>query len=243
MGRMALGYGSEFHLLRWLGRHRRRFTELVCGTRWKNIEWLDFSFADEVIPDEELLGINFLKDEDLRKVEREFFDGEFAWPNVPDRHLMNWDAVGIADDGTYVLCEAKAHVEEIERKGCGAGVKSARKIRNALKLPITYFEASASVDDWLRSYYQMANRLYVVALLAQCGIKAVFSNILFIGDHFPGRGKVSCPENADGWRDILDDEYCTLGLNIDNQIVRNHVLEVFVPVMEHKGRTNERGCV
>lgn len=240
MGKMALGYGSEFHLLRWLGRHRTRFTELVCGTRWKNIEWLDFSSADEVIPDEELLGINFLKGEDFKKVEREFFNGEFAWPRVADRHLMNWDAVGIADDGTYVLCEAKAHVEEIERKRCGAGEKSARKIRKALKLPITHFGSSASVDDWFNSYYQMANRLYTIALLERCGIKAALAYILFIGDCFPGKSRFVCPKEPSGWRDILDDEYCTLGLNTDNQIVRNHVLEVFVPVMEHKGSTNER---
>lgn len=232
MGKMALGYGSEFHLLRWLGRHRTRFTELVCGDRWKNIEWLDFSFVDEVIPDEELLGFNFLKGEDFKKVEREFFNGEFAWPRVADRHLMNWDAVGIADDGTYVLCEAKAHVEEIERKGCGAGEKSAQKILKALELPIAFFGASTSASEWFGSYYQLANRLYTVALLERCGIKAVFVYILFIGDCFPGEKRVDCPEDPSGWQGILNDEWRTLGLDPNSHLVKDRVLEVFVPVNE-----------
>ena len=236
MGKMALGYGSEFHLLRWPGRHRRRFTELVCGTRWKNIEWLDFSSADEVIPDEELLGINFLKGEDFKKVEREFFNGEFAWPRVADRHLMNWDAVGIADDGTYVLCEAKAHVEEIERKKCGAGEKSAGKIRKALKLPITYFGSSASVDNWFGSYYQLANRLNTIALLERCGIKAVLAYILFIGDCFPGKSRFVCPKDPSGWRGILDDEYLSLGLSANNPKVAGSILKMFVPVSESNHR-------
>jgi len=29
MGKMALGYGSEFHLLRWTGRHRNEFDKRV----------------------------------------------------------------------------------------------------------------------------------------------------------------------------------------------------------------------
>ena len=64
MGDMALGYGSEFHLLRWLGRHRGKFTELVCkaGQRgWSDIRWLDFEFADgRLVPDSELCGSDVL---------------------------------------------------------------------------------------------------------------------------------------------------------------------------------------
>ena len=68
MGDMALGYGSEFHLLRWLGRHRRLFTEKVCEAAnraakrgWKHIDWLDFGFADgRLVPDSELCGSEFL---------------------------------------------------------------------------------------------------------------------------------------------------------------------------------------
>jgi hypothetical protein len=46
MGRMGLGYGSEFHLLRYLGRHRRylnRAIEDKFGGRV--LDWLDFSFG------------------------------------------------------------------------------------------------------------------------------------------------------------------------------------------------------
>jgi len=62
MGQMALGYGSEFHLLRWLGRHRKEFDKrvnLLLGT--DKIYWLDFDFdSEKTIPDKEIIGLNFL---------------------------------------------------------------------------------------------------------------------------------------------------------------------------------------
>jgi len=235
-GGLRLGYGSEFHLLRWLGRHRDKLTELVCDKRkeWHSIRWLDFNFsAREKIPDQELQGIEFLNTEDnkdrnyYRVLEAFSNSQEKSWPSRGEK--MNWDLVGVADDGTYILCEAKAHTEEIKKHK--KTPKSARKINQAFELPKKMFEVDSNVD-WLHTYYQMANRLYMVALLESCGIKSVLLNILFTGDCFPDGQKVTCPKDQKGWSTILDDEYGCLGLDKTKKVVRDHVIELFLPVCE-----------
>jgi len=45
-GGFGNGYGSECHLLRYLGRHRDRLNAEVCReTGGSDVRWLDFPFA------------------------------------------------------------------------------------------------------------------------------------------------------------------------------------------------------
>lgn len=47
------GYGSEFHLLRWMGRHRGLFNQRVStavGRPGSVIKWMDFGFDGPVGP-------------------------------------------------------------------------------------------------------------------------------------------------------------------------------------------------
>ena len=62
MGKMALGYGSEFHLLRWTGRHRNKFDNKIKQLlNIDNVTWLDFDFSNNTDePDKELIGLSFL---------------------------------------------------------------------------------------------------------------------------------------------------------------------------------------
>ena len=96
---IGAGYGSEFHLMRYLARYRnrlnRRIEEKADG---HVIEWLDFvpGKSEEYnmrvpckpkLPDHELIGIEFLKDEYPRVVEK-------WWSFWPQRgNQQNWDAV------------------------------------------------------------------------------------------------------------------------------------------------------
>lgn len=251
MGDMALGYGSEFHLLRWLGRHRRLFTEKVCDVAnraakrgWKHIDWLDFEFADgRLVPDSELYGPEFLTigtdrgkwPKEWEKVHEELRNGPFKWPDVDSKYMMNWDVVGVADDGTYILGEAKAHIEEIGAT-CSATSENRTIINDALELPKgeDFFNAKEG-RDWLGKYYQLANRLYMVSLLERCGLKAVFLYILFTGDKFPGRAKEKCPQKMEGkggWREALTKEYDALGLDEESPYFQEHVIELELPVVD-----------
>ncbi len=232
MGRMGYGYGSEFHLLRWLGRHRARLNELINEqTGLKIVNWLDFGFdSNAKIPDSELKGLQFIKNEAKRKQIMADYCGDIiGWAKGSQVRHMNWDAVAETEDGAYVLCEAKAHVEELQQN-CGAKGKSLLRIQRALDFAKAHCKAPLEAD-WTNGHYQMANRLYVQALLEKNDIKAYQLCIYFTGDGFP-RGRYKCPKNQEEWRCFIKTEMEYLGLFSGNEFVKRHVREVFVPVCE-----------
>src|SRR5215469_2500424 len=116
---MGNGYGSEFHLLCYLGYHRQELNRAIeKETGGRVTEWLDFAFGSKGKRDREWQGVDFV--ESLPDVQAAWVK---FWPqtgNVP-----NWDAVGRleSDSGReYLLVEAKAHVEELQ-SSCGASKK------------------------------------------------------------------------------------------------------------------------
>lgn len=68
MGKMNANYGSELHLLRWLGRHRDAFNRKVYEATGLDVSrWLDFGFSTgDKTYDVELRGLFFY----LKKSER-----------------------------------------------------------------------------------------------------------------------------------------------------------------------------
>ena len=106
MGTIGYGYGSEWHLLRYLGYHRKLLTQKTLElTGGNSIEWLDFKFANHHVPlkeDREFVGLEFLSDDAVLERWRSF------WPQ--SGNAQNWDAVGKIDYGDrteWVLVEAK----------------------------------------------------------------------------------------------------------------------------------------
>lgn len=231
MGKLGYGYGSEFHLLRWMGRHRAEFDKRVCeALNVTDVKWFDFKFDPKrEIPDRELIGLEFIKEHPLVKDDQRFADAleEFkgSWPQRGNQ--MNWDAVGMAGD-TYILCEAKAHIGEIEREHKDDdSTRSAKDRIAAFKFAQKEIGVCGSANDWFHKFYQMANRLYMLALLKKCNIRAMLLNIYFCGDCFRGR---DCPKNAEEWRrKIIDEEYKTLGIT-GNPFVKERVKDLFLPV-------------
>jgi hypothetical protein len=219
MGKMGSGYGSEFHLLRYLGYHRHKLNrEMEQEIGGRVIEWLDFEFGGERKLDREWKGVDFVGSAvGVKSAWLEF------WPqsgNVP-----NWDAVGRLESESgveYLLVEAKAHVEEL-RSSCSAkkGKKEAgldetrdalkatnegglEKIMDAVKATIKANGFTADVEDWLRPYYQYANRLAHLHFLLQHNISARLLFIYFCGDNWNGKRlpngkKPQCPKDAQEW--------------------------------------------
>lgn len=66
MGKIGYGYGSEWHLLRYLGYHRAYFSEeIVHIVGGQAVEWLDFPFSSANAPlqdDREFVGLEFIAD-------------------------------------------------------------------------------------------------------------------------------------------------------------------------------------
>lgn len=221
MGQMALGYGSEFHLLRWMGRHRTEFDNRVKKVlNIDNIDWLDFDFnCKGTNLDKEIKGIDFvLSNSKLNN------DWKSEWPQTGNS--MNWDAIGYYSDenqeNCWILVEAKAHIAEIYSK-CNAGAKSMviiDKILNktACNLGLVYNKY------WLEKYYQQANRLYVYDLLRRNGIKAKLLNIYFIGD-MSNRSRKS-PQTQTGWDMPIAEKNKCFGVSKGNSYLYDMFLDV-----------------
>ncbi len=197
MGEMGYGYGSECHLLRWMGRHRNQFDQSVresvgCGDA--RLTWLDGKFKPGAMwPDAEWKGLDFLgESEQLQKHWRTF------WPS--GRGIHNWDAVGVVDAGAeqkeWLLVEAKGHADELI-SNCGAkDPASIQTIRSALAETKAYLNVPEAAD-WMSQYYQYANRLAALHFLHREGIKARLLFIYFVGDLI--RGDRNCPQDREGW--------------------------------------------
>jgi hypothetical protein len=217
MGKMGCGYGSEFHLLRYLGYHRTELNrEVEEKTGGRVLDWLDFEFDPKRKPaesDVELKGLAFLGQEGPT-IE--------AWKKFRPQtgNVQNWDAVGRLQTGSqieYLLVEAKGHVEEI-RSDCNAKERGGLpKIRDAFAETIKACCSDKTVDDWLSPYYQYANRLAALHFLLKHNVPARLIFIYFLGDQWPNgknsKGQpVTCPGDKQEWETALDDIHIHLGL-------------------------------
>lgn len=201
---MALGYGSEFHLLRWTGRHRSEFDRRIMKIlNVDNITWLDFEFSgDKNSPDRELVGLSFLKNEPNYNSILTTWKKE--WPQ--SGNSMNWDLVGFTTENetkTWILIEAKAHIGELDQ-ACGAiSAESIKKIERVLDTAASNNGIQILVDNlWTKKYYQLANRIYVLDLLKRSLINAKLINIYFVGDKISTNRK--SPQNEQSWQPEVD---------------------------------------
>ncbi len=229
MAKIGYGYGSECHLLRWMGRHRRIFDGKVSGALGRPgepIEWLDFKFAPDLEwpekgwPDAELKGLEFLYDRGDLKSRWESF-----WPT--GRGIHNWDSVGWIGAGLdreLLLVEAKAHVAEME-SNCGAGTVSIQKIKKAFEKVKQGLDANPYAD-WTKVYYQAANRIATLYFLEQEGIRTQLLFVYFCGDRFPGK---ECPSSEQEWKPAIEAQRLHLGLESEHHL-SDRIHELFLPV-------------
>lgn len=209
MGRMGNGYGSEFHLLRFMGRHRHYLDDLVLNlVRAKSIDWIDFPF-DKSTPskDAEWKGISFLKANS--RLERAWED---FWPT--GRGIHNWDAIAKLDFGSsseeWLLVEAKANLEEI-KSSCGARDGLA-KIKTAFA-DVKSALGVVSDRDWLSPYYQYCNRVAALHFLNANGVRSHLLFIYFCGDLWKRSGaQPTCPKTESDWQPALRDQAQHVGL-------------------------------
>jgi hypothetical protein len=218
--RLAIGYGSAWHLLRCLGWQRERFNALIASKFGaKNVRWLDFPGytrnqcypSSAPIRDGEWKRLDFMEDEQVREAYEGF------WPARGEQ--QNWDAIGgatIDRNEEWLLVEAKAHKAEIGFHGTTASEAGGRpQIRAAFRETLEALgygaaEASRRAEDWLNGCYQYANRLATLHFLMKQGIQARLIFLYFCGDK-RADGKAG-PANANEWQASLDMIYDNLGL-------------------------------
>lgn len=225
MAEMGDGYGSECHLLRYLGRHRSQFDKLVLATTGgQMIEWLDFPFdTARRWQDAEWKGLDFLP---------ENCPARSAWRNAwPQRgNPPNWDAVGkLTLDGSeeWLLVEAKANLEEL-RSSCQASDAGGRLQIDRTIAATKIFLGVQADRDWLNGYYQYCNRIAVLGFLVKNGVPTRLLNIYFVGDR--GDQRRTCPSAVEGWKSALETLKAHVGLPKGHPL--NHrVHELFIGVV------------
>lgn len=210
MGNIGNGYGSECHLLRWMGRHRKLFDEEVSKAlkiAGAPIEWVDFHFLPKAAcpdwPDAERKGLDFIINDSLQKEWRSFWPQKGTPPT--------WDAVGWIENAgnkELILVEAKAHIKELDTCCQAKPGESLSKIKKAFDETRNALNVSND-NDWTKGYYQTANRIAVLHFLCRENISAHLLFVYFIGDKFPDR---ICPENENEWKDALEGQDAYIGL-------------------------------
>lgn len=224
MAEIGDGYGSECHLLRFLGRHRdllnSRVAEVVGAS---SVDWLDVPFRpDKKWPDGEWKGLDFLADGDVLSAWRSW------WPT--SGNSLNWDAVArvrIAGVVEWLLVEAKANVQELV-SSCGAAEHGGRPL---IVGSLAAVKQSLGVDpgrDWLSGYYQFCNRIAALHFLNQHERPARLLFIYFTGDRSGPRR--TCPENAMGWTAALQAQREHVGLP-DGHGLESRIHKLFLPIV------------
>lgn len=224
MGEMGMGYGSECHLLRYLGRHRKALDSAVLRAMGVSgsVDWLDYPFErSKKWMDAEWKGLDFLQDQPSVQAAWRAF-----WPQGAGIH--NWDAVGWLLSGgrrDLVLVEAKGNIEEIS-SNCNAKEEGGLpKIREAMAFTRQALGILGE-PDWLRGTYQVANRLAVLAFLEAQGVQTRLVFIYFYGDCHPS---ASCPASIDEWESVLKRQAEQMGLQ-GKHAFSDRVHKVFLPV-------------
>jgi len=227
MSKIGNGYGSEWHLMRLLGRHRSYFDQFVLGaTVASEISWLDFPFSNR-IPwfDKEFKGLEFIRNHNVLTSWKSF------WPqtgNVP-----NWDAVGkirIGGHENWLLVEAKSYIGESKSNchskphgGLPTIIEAFEKTKQFLGTPL---EA-----DWIHEIYQYCNRLATLYFLHHQGISAHLLFVFFTGDTWPGK---NCPDTPQGWRKEIEQRDATAQLPLKHPF-KNLIHQLFLNVQGKGG--------
>lgn len=200
------GYGSEWHLLRFLGYHRNALDSgILHETGGQEIEWLGFPFKKKKFYDDEWKRLDFLEPEHPVRQEWSRY-----WPT--SGNAQNWDAVGrLQTDGQeeWLLVEAKAHIDE-PKSSCGAKESDGLPmIRSAFEVTKQHMGVDQS-KNWLSPFYQYANRLAALDFLLQHDVPARLVFIYFLGDKYHGK---TCPATAGEWMPALKESAAHLVLS------------------------------
>ena len=206
MAEMALGYGSEYQLLRFLGHHREELDVLVQNATgvFEPIRWLDYPYDNErKSGDGELIGVECFKNlPNYGEIQEEW---KKFWPQ--GGNSMNWDGIFIMG-GVWYFVEAKANEKEAFQE-CGAkSIDSRRQIDRAMEFTKEWLGVDNTINWRRTNCYQLANRLAFAAFCNKiCNVPA---RLLYVG--FLNGFRHYSVHSTDDWEAIWRHEYETLGV-------------------------------
>jgi len=229
MSKPGYGYGSEYHLLRYLGYHRGALKKWVDeATGGELINWLDFPFSasPQRFYHTAWHGISFLRDNEHYAGVHEAWRSYWPQTGTPP----SWDAVGIMNKAgrtSWILVDAKAQLDELSSE-CAARSRARPIIERALATTRESLEISPE-HDWLAPHYQFCNRVAILDFLLSHGVTVEVLFIYFTGDTVPRNAAIVCPQTAEEWQPALAAVHEQVGWP-GNGLLESHVHELFVPM-------------
>ncbi len=230
MSKIGHGYGSEWHLLRFLGYHRDILTTeiaLACGANSAKV--MDFGFAPNakiLFDDVEAKRVDFISIPEVQAGWKKYWPATGTPPT--------WDAVGnleYAHGTELMMIEAKAHVGELN-SSCGAkNPASLRTIKSAFASTAKVLTNGGNVTPaWMDEYYQLANRLAVLNFLTnvcQPPVPARLVLVYFYGQRGGNMNGRNCPQDQVQWKNVLSTMYKALDID-ERSTLWKRVHNVFV---------------
>lgn len=207
MAEMAIGYGSEFQLLRYLGHHRQALNQAIIDQlkiESGEIQWVDYPVnlkRDSM--DGEHKGVECFKnriDIDYQKIQEEW---KKFWPQ--SGNSQNWDGIFTIGNKWYFV-EAKAHLDEAHQKCQATSQQSIDQITKAFEKASG---ESVKARKWIKSdCYQLANRLAFIHFCKENNINAEIVYILFINGYRTNSQKNI--KDKQKWQELMEEEFNTL---------------------------------
>jgi hypothetical protein len=220
--------GSRLHIKNYVNKYPDYLNCLLFSS---NRSLRDFAAADPqwVSP--------LAEDDYCEYQDKEFLDklglSEY-WSELQDFWPKNgpvWDALATVqgkDDTTgVILLEAKSHIGELH-SGCGAEdpdskakiERSLRRVQEALGME--------QGTDWLKAYYQYANRIAHLHFLAEiANVPTWLIFLFFVSD----KAWTDAPKSPLDWQRTLRDVERELGLSVEHPIY-NWIITTFAPATE-----------
>ncbi len=220
MGKIGYGYGSEWHLLRYLGYHRQVLdSALETAIGGKMVGWLDAAINPSAqFGYSEWKGVDFLPGDILAKQQWLSY-----WPQ--SGNVQNWDAVGLMQRGPsvdWLLVEAKGHKGELKSRCAAKSREGIAKIQHALDQTREAMGISVSWSD--TEYYQFCNRLAALNFLMSHNVSARLVHVYFLGNVMPSK---PCFGTEADWRPVIDEMHQATGFG-PNCKYYDRIHEVFL---------------
>lgn len=227
-------YGSEYRLWQYFYGTRRADLDAAIleaiGSSDRSLSWV---YPDEVnAPNQhEFENLDFLSTGEFAETVSEF---KRVWPTTGTG--ISWDGIAWAESTPrqLILIEAKANQPELCSAPSGAGEASLKVISSALGRAKSFLRVHYRFS-WTKSYYQYANRLFVLSFLERkLSCHLVF--LYFTGEKFPDG--TPCPRDPEEWRELIHACHLSLGLASPNEPEKlwahelgKRVHEIFLPVL------------
>jgi hypothetical protein len=179
MSTIGFGYGSEWHLLRYLGYHRAELNRAIGSAipGGTVVEWLNSRFETDPAAinrdpprflDREIEGFEFLPAAQRQQLLS-------AWPRTGS--LPCWDAVArinVEGEANWLIVEAKSHLGEL-RSTCKAKGKEVGGGRDQIFATFEGVQADLGItvgaEAWMSPYYQFCNRVSFSTVADRCKLK------------------------------------------------------------------------